>query len=496
MAKKTFVPVAFVLIAALLASCATPTPQIIKETVVVEKPVEKVVQQTVVVEKEKVVKETVVVKETQVVEKEKVVVATPAPQKIFELASFYPADSPWGKELRLLGFEFEKQNPQCKFVFTEYPGAEAFKTVALRAQEGDPVDITVSGGASSLETGGGEAWKAGLIYDLANDMKAPPYGQTNGTWFDTFNAAAQAQMSFDGHVGSIPYQQTQIILWYNTDHYQKYNLKPPKTWGDLMANCEVLKKNGIKCIGGGGFNGYIGYWYDMILFRLMGNEAQYALYNRTDPKYKWTDPEPIKAAEMLVDMIDKGYTVDGFVGGDFTANQVVYFTGQATHIFIGTWLMGEMKDSIPKDFHQAVTFFPTVEGNEDKTPYEAAFGFLNSWGIYKPGAKARQQHSTECAVNFAKYFTSKEVQASLVKSLDYVSTIKDVPGPENIPGVGELLSSMKLWFPAFQNLSFTAPELRSKAWDNAALLASKQLTPKQFAEKMQKDWDEYFSRQK
>ena len=69
MAKKMFGPVAFVLIAALLASCATPTPQIIKETVVVEKPVEKVVQQTVVVEKEKVVKETVVVKETQVVEK-------------------------------------------------------------------------------------------------------------------------------------------------------------------------------------------------------------------------------------------------------------------------------------------------------------------------------------------------------------------------------------------------------------------------------------------
>ena len=46
---------------AALAACATPTPQVIKETVVVK--------ETVPVEK--VVKETVVVKETTVVEKEK-----------------------------------------------------------------------------------------------------------------------------------------------------------------------------------------------------------------------------------------------------------------------------------------------------------------------------------------------------------------------------------------------------------------------------------------
>jgi ABC-type glycerol-3-phosphate transport system substrate-binding protein len=495
MAKKTFVPVAFVLIAALLASCATPTPQIIKETVVVEKPVEKVVKETVVVEKEKVVKETVVVKETQVVEKEKVVVATPVPKKIVEFASFWPADSPWGREFIALGYRLEVENPECKFVLTEFPGAEAYKGVTLRAQEGDPVDIR-SGGASSLAPGGGEEWKAGYLYDLTADMKTPAYGQTSGTWFDTFNAAAQKYMVMeDGKIASVPYQQTQIVLWYNLDHYEKYKLKPPRTWGDLMANCEVLKKNGISCIGGGGFSGYIGYWYDMILFRLMGNDAQYALYQNTDPALKWTTvPEVVKAAEMLVEMIDKGYTVDGFVGGDFTANQVAYFQGKATHLFIGTWLMGEMKDAVPKDFRQAVTYFPTVEGYEAKTPYEAAFGFINDMGVYKPGTKARQQHSTECAIKYLKLFTSKEVQTQLVAAQNYVSVIKDVPGPQDIPGIGQLLSNLKLWFPAFQNLSYTAPELRTKMWDNAVLLATKQITPKQFAERQQKDWDEFFAR--
>lgn len=486
MRKNKYLPIVIgiTVIVSLLVSCApTPTPVTIEKKVV----------ETVVVEKEVPVEKKVV--ETVVVEKEKIVEATPVPRKIVEFAGFYPADSPWGKELRLLGYRLEEENPECEFVYSEYPGAEAYKAVTLRAQEGDPPDIR-AGSASSLAPGGGEEWQAGYIYDLAEDMKTPPYGETTGTWWDTFNAAAQKEMALDGHVVSIPYQQTQIVLWYNTDHYEKYGLKPPKTWGELMANCEVLKKDGIACIGGGGFSGYLGYWYDMILFRLMGNDAQYALYQGKDPALKWTTvPEVVQAAEMLVDMIDKGYTVEGFVGGDFTANQVVYFTGQATHIFIGTWLMGEMKDSIPKEFHQAVTYFPTIEGYEDKTPYEATFGFINSIGIYKPGANARQEHSTACAVQFAKLFTSKEVQTSLVKSLDYVSTIKDVPGPENIPGIGELLSGMKLWFPAFQNLSYTAPELRSKMWDNLALLCSKQITPQQFAEKQQKDWDEFFGRQ-
>ena len=426
-------------------------------------------------------------------EVERVVTATPVEQKIVEMAGFYPAESPYGREMLLLGYELEQQNPACKFVYSEYPGAEAYKAVNLRAQEGDPVDI-YSGGGSSLAPDGGEEWKAGLLVDLTEAMDTPPHGASSGRWFDTFNAAAQEQMVFNGSVVSIPYQQTQIVLWYNTDHYKQFGLTPPRTWEELMANSEVLKQNGIASIGGGGFNGYIGYWYDMLLFRLMGNEAQNALYNGTDPSLSWTDELPVRAAEMLMEPIEKGYTVDGFVGGDFTANQIAYFTGQATHIFIGTWLMGEMKDSIPEGFNQAVMFFPTITGYEDRTPYAATFGFLNSFGLYKPGANARENHSTECAIEYLKLFTSAEKQAALVRSLDYVSTVRDVPGPANIPGIGELLSDTELWFPAMQNLSATSPELRGKLWENLGLLASEQLTPQEFGELMEKDWDEFFSR--
>ncbi len=481
--KKIYTLLGLLIFAVLVAACSTPTP----ETVIVKETVPVTVKETVEVPVEKTV-----VKE---------ITATPIPKKLVEFGGFYPADSPWGKSIRLVGAQVEKDFPQCTFKYSEYPGADGATAMDLRAKDGNPVDVEGGGignngsDPSLIE----KQWAEGIVYDEAKDMTTPAYGQTSGTWLDTFNGAAKTMMvTAGGKIGTVPYMQTQIVLYYNTALYEKYNLQPPKTWDDFMANCNILKKNKIACIGGGGFNGYIGYWYDMILFRLMGNDKQNALYNRKDPALKWTDAEPIKAAEMLVDMIKNGYTTDGFVGGDFTAQQVAYFQGKAAHIFVGTWLMGEMKDSVPKDFKQAVTFFPTIKGYEDKTPYEAAFGFLNTWKINNTGAKTKDTHSTECAVNFVKALTSKENQTAISSgdNLDYITTIIGGQGKSAIPGIGQLLDTMKLWFPATQNIAATSAELQSKYWDNVTKLAAGTFTPKQFGEQMQKDWDDIFSRLK
>ncbi len=73
-----------------LAACATPTPQIVKETVVVEKPVKEPVKETVVVEKP--------VKETVVVEKPVAPTATPTPSPLKRLE---------GKKGRLWGLQYD-----------------------------------------------------------------------------------------------------------------------------------------------------------------------------------------------------------------------------------------------------------------------------------------------------------------------------------------------------------------------------------------------------
>jgi peptide/nickel transport system substrate-binding protein len=73
---------AFTVLGAALQACAAPTPVVVKETVVVEKPVEKIVKETVTVKETVPVKETVLVEKT--VQVEKVVTATPAPMTFKE----------------------------------------------------------------------------------------------------------------------------------------------------------------------------------------------------------------------------------------------------------------------------------------------------------------------------------------------------------------------------------------------------------------------------
>jgi raffinose/stachyose/melibiose transport system substrate-binding protein len=460
--------------------------------------------QTVVVKETQVVKETAVVKETQIVEtvKEVQVTAVPVEKGLVEFGGFYPADSPWGRMYRLIGYRFETENPECKFTYSEYPGVEGGKALALRAQEGDPVSIAESAGVTSNGTSANiqQLWDSGLYYDLAKDMQTPAYGQTSGKWLDTFNAAAQQSMvTQDGKIGSIPIQQTNIIMWINQGLYDKYGLKAPTTWDELMANCEVLKKNGVACIGGGGFNGYIGYWYDMLLYRLLGPEKMTKLYQHSDPNITWENtPEVITAANMLNDMIKKGYTSDGFVGGDFTAEQVAFFTNKSAHLFVGTWLIGEMKASIPQDFKMSVGYFPAVKGYENLSPYEAAFGFINPIAVYNPGKNAKQPHDLACAVKYAKLLTSAEVQKEMSggSNLDYVTTIVGGQGQSAIPGIGELLGGMKQWFPFLAGASYITPETTSKYWDNVAQLAAGTLTPEEFAAKMKADWEDIFSRVK
>jgi len=128
-----------------LAACATPTPQVIKETVIVEKPVEKVVKETVVTEKEvtKVVEKVA----TQVVEKqvEKVVTATPMPSMLARLE---------GKKGRIWGLQYD-------------PHVGAYQRLAALFNKRTGATLSVEPQAWPLETKLIAALAAGTQPDVA-----------------------------------------------------------------------------------------------------------------------------------------------------------------------------------------------------------------------------------------------------------------------------------------------------------------------------------------
>jgi len=112
--------------AAMLAGC---TPQVVKETVVVEKPVEKVVKETVIVEGTPEVVEKVV---------EKVITATPEPATVY-IWSYWtpPRDEAMQKSLDA----FMELHPNITPIHQLLPSSGAAEKILTAIAGGQPPDI-------------------------------------------------------------------------------------------------------------------------------------------------------------------------------------------------------------------------------------------------------------------------------------------------------------------------------------------------------------------
>jgi ABC-type glycerol-3-phosphate transport system substrate-binding protein len=126
--------------AAGLAACgATPTPQVIKEVVtqVVEKEVTKIVEGT-----PQVVKETVVVENTVVVEKTVPVTLAPTPTEV-RIACYTISDS-WNKTVEGVYAAFMEKNPSIKVKNEWRPGQDYWTKIQTEFAAGTAPDVTVN----------------------------------------------------------------------------------------------------------------------------------------------------------------------------------------------------------------------------------------------------------------------------------------------------------------------------------------------------------------
>jgi len=231
---------------AILAACA---PKVVKETVVVEKPVEKVV--------EKVVKETVIVEGTPKVV-EKVITATPVPKEPTTITWMN-----WGG--------VERFGPLLDKFYQTYPEmAEWLKVEVVSGGKHDgemyqTLRLALAAGGESLPDlvtmnyiGVPEFAMAGQLMDLRG-LLAP--------YLDDMVAGAKALATYEGKYFTIPFQPNPKVWYYRKDLFEEAGIDTDavKTFEDYMAAGEKYHQTHpdsyIMNIG----PQPIHYWYFMIL---------------------------------------------------------------------------------------------------------------------------------------------------------------------------------------------------------------------------------------
>ena len=201
-------------------------PQIVKETVIVEKPVDKIVKETVIVEKsvDKIVQETVVVTEEKVVEK--VVTATPAPVEKAELMFMFHTggggdgmEALWEKECLP---RFNDSHPNIKVTYT--PTGLPEKLIAAFVA-GDAPDVLADCCAnlpSYAERGQLLDLQAYMNADLTEDDVADWQANQLAYWHRTDSPIGQF---------ALPATCQVLTVFYNMDMFDEAGVAyPPRRW--------------------------------------------------------------------------------------------------------------------------------------------------------------------------------------------------------------------------------------------------------------------------
>jgi raffinose/stachyose/melibiose transport system substrate-binding protein len=485
-ALRILVPV--LVVATLIVGCAA-TPEVVEKTVVQtvvvseEKVVEKPVVQTVIVSEERVVEKEVVV--TEVVEKEVVVevTSTPVPKMIeggpLEVGVLWEAPAPWGLLAEEVGNSLEEEFPGTKVTYT-FNNTPARPAIELRWLRGDPLDVDFI--YEGTDPGSWQWVEEGYLLDLTPYMEEEV--QPGVKWKDVLLPITYSSAKYKGEFYAAPEQIFIWLLHYNAKKFEEWGLEPPQTWDDLLGLCEEIKAQGVAPIAlSGPINFYVGMWYDSLVQRIVGaDKVMQVLYG--DGKLA-DDPGFLQAAQEFEKLFKNECIIEGFEGIGFTEVQVEFFQDKAAMILMGSWLVTEMKDSIPPDYQLGVATFPMVEGGAGQQ--DAMFGRTLSWSI------AAGSDNPDLAVEYLKRFTADpEVVETRALELGQLVPLKGAPAPPGIPGADAILEqAANVRFILYNYGVGTDTALRD-AWYNPQVeLAFGKITPEEMIEKIDQNLEEY-----
>lgn len=358
----------------------------------------------------------------------------------FEVVSFYPAGSPDYQRLEGLAREFEGRHAGAK-VKLVFGGGQDVPQIQARWRAGNPPEVNYGFFGKLAGNPDGMTYvDAGQVQPLSDAMGQPLAG-FDQPWKDAVLPAVRAQLvAPDGTFYAAPEAVTTIQFFYNKKIFQQLGVQPPSTLDDLFTVADRVKASGVAPFAvTGTFAPYLQLYMDYLLLRRAGGQN---VLDAIDGKKDFaTLPGVQQAAADLDRMVSNGYFMNNFKSTDFTAAQLAFFQGDAAMILMGSWLMGEMKESIPAGFEVGTFAFPTAPGAAgDQT---GVFGGVNVQTV------AKQSGNPALGVAWLQFLAEKSNQEKFVQETGNISAYTGVPAPAGFEDQAAMLSQENAFWPSY-----------------------------------------------
>ncbi|MBS1722153.1 MAG: extracellular solute-binding protein [Armatimonadetes bacterium] len=365
--------------------------------------------------------------------------------------------------------EFAKDHPGLTATVEGDP--QIWEKVRPRMVAGDTPDIMFPGW-------GMDQW--GLVQDgqlmaLDKALDSPAY-DSQKTWRETFDPNLLKFCQKDGKTYMLPLYTMVYGWWYDPAVFAKNGWTPPTTYAELLSLCEKIKAKGVAPIA---FQGK--YPYYMIEGMLLpwaasigGVEAVTAAQNLAPGA--WKSEPMLKAAQMIAELRDKGYFLEGCVGMSHTESQTQFLNGTAAMVPCGSWIESEMRNVMPAGV--TVRYFKCPNVTDGKGDPTAVLIGIEPWMI---PVKAKNPNA---AVGYYKYMTSLKKAKQFVEEKGTLMSIigsDEAKMPETLKAPAAAVKGAKTlwavqyrqWYPAFQ-----------KEVEGAITsMLNKEITPEQFCER-------------
>lgn len=288
---------------------------------------------------------------------------------------------------------FKQANPDIN-VTANNGDREAHKQTIRNALQNDAPDVITWYPGNRM----GPFVDAGLFMDISDLWGSDP------NLSDKFNAI-KPTMTRDGKQWGVPYSFYQWGVYYRKDIYDKLGLSEPKTWDELLANCDKLKEAGVTPFTiGTKFLWTAAGVFDYLNLRTNGYEVHNDL---TAGKIKYTDPRIRKTFENWKVMLDRCSFVKTHATMSWQDAIAPFAKGDAAMYVMGNFSVGQYKDAGLTDDQIDFFQFPEITPGLPRAEEAPADAFFIP-------AKAT---NVENAKKFLSFIATPEIQGTWNKTI-------------------------------------------------------------------------------
>jgi len=391
------------------------------------------------------------------------------------------------------GIDFFQQ--AAKEYNTAHPGINvtvsgsprAWEIVIPRLASGTPPDLVWAGWGMNLAPVISEG--QALPWDQYLDQ--PAYGESAGTWRETFQPDLLKKGEFGGKTYVAPFNIDAYGWWYDKKLFEEKGWTAPTTYEEFLVLGEKIKAENIAPLTfTGRYPIYLlnGIYYPWVVSAGGLDVLNAALHLEPGA---WKHPAFLKAAHYIMDLKRKSYFQGGCIGMNHTESQMELLVHRAAMIPCGSWIQSEMKDLLPPGFEMTFTKTPVFkDGTGDPT---ALFVGADGKGWFLP---AKGNHP-DIAADFYRYLSSPEKAAQFIEAKGTMTAIKTKRDPKLLPHLTNTFNAFKNAKTTYANdIGDWHTQLETEVESAVVDMYNELITPEQFILRLEEKTAAYRARNK